>query len=409
MDTAKGPAKPTDEHGLYLRVSPRGAKTWIQRLNIQSSRTDNSIGRYPAMTLAEARAVAFERWKVALGGGDPRVAGGKPAGPTFREAANTVIAMHEPGWRGPKSGQVWRSSLDAYVHPVIGDLPVAEVTPGHVMSVLQPIWSDKRETARRVKQRISAICRWAVAQGHRNDDPAGLVIDAALPRGDVKVQHLPALPYDEVAECLATVKVSQRASASSKLALGFLILTAARSGEVRRATWNEIDLGGAVWTLPAERMKANREHRVPLSSRAIAVLEEATELSDGGGLVFPGTRAPGRPLSENTHSKLLRELGFATVTRGFRCSFRDWAAEQTNAPHAVMEAALAHAIRNKVEAAYARSDLFEKRRALMETCSQSLPRYVIENQYLSDSGAVSTDRAWIVRQEPLAVRAPLCR
>ena len=263
VDTAKGPVKLTDEHGLYLRVSPRGAKTWIQRLNIQGSRTDNSIGRYPAMTLAEARAVAFERWKVALGGGDPRVEGGKPTGPTFQEAADEVIAMHEPSWRSPKSGQVWRSSLDTYVHPVIGDLPVAEVTPGHVMSVLQPIWSDKRETARRVKQRISAICRWAVAQGHRSDDPAGIVIDAALPRGEVKVQHLPALPYGEVAQCLATVKASRGASASSKLALEFLILTAARSGEVRKATWDEIELGGAVWTLPAERMKANREHRVP--------------------------------------------------------------------------------------------------------------------------------------------------
>ena len=197
------------------------------------------------------------------------------------------------------------------------------------------------------------------------------MIDAALPRGDVKVQHLPALPYDAVAECLATVKASQGASASSKLALEFLILTAARSGEVRKATWDEIDVGGAVWTLPAERMKAGREHRVPLSSRAVAVLDESTELSDGGGLVFPGTR-PGRPLSENTHSKLLRELGFATVTHGFRSSFRDWAAEQTNAPHAVMEAALAHTIRNKVEAAYARSDLFEKRRTLMESWSEYL-------------------------------------
>ena len=169
----------------------------------------------------------------------------------------------------------------------------------------------------------------------------------------------------EAAEYLATIKASQGASASCKLALEFLILTAARSGEARKAIWDEIDLGGAVWTLPAERMKANREHRVPLAARAVAVLNEAAELSDGGGLVFPGTR-PGRQLSENTHSKLLRKLSFATVTHGFPSSFRDWAAEQTNAPHAVMEAALAHTIRNKVEAAYARSDLFEKRRALME-------------------------------------------
>ena len=214
------------------------------------------------------------------------MAGGEPAGPTFREAANPVIVMHKPTWRGSKSEQVWRSSLDTYVHPVIGEFPVAGVTPSHVMSVLQPIWSDKRDTARRVKQRISAICRWAAAQGHRTDDPAAIVIDAALWRGDVKVQHLPALPYDEVAECLATVQSSQGVSASCKLALEFLILTAARSGEIRKANWDEIDFAGAVWTLPAERMKANHEHRVPLTSRAIAVLEQAAGLSDGGGLAL---------------------------------------------------------------------------------------------------------------------------
>ena len=371
IETAKGPARLTDEHGLYLRVSPRGAKMWIQRLTIQGRRTDNGIGHYPAMTLAEARAVASERWKVALGGGDPRVAGGKPAGPTFRDAADAVIAMHEPGWRGPKSEQVWRSSLETYVHPVIGELPVAEVTPGHVMSVLLPIWNEKRETARRVKQRISAICRWAVAQGHRTDDPAGIVIDAALPRNGVQRCHMPALPYQDVAECIAKVRGNARVSESSKLALEFLVLTAARSGEVRKATWGEIDLDGATWTVPAERMKANREHRVPLSKRALEVLADEAGLSDGSGLVFPGLR-PGRPLSENTHAKLLRELGFDAVAHGFRSSFRDYAAEQTHTPHAVMEAALAHAVRNKAEAAYARSDLFEKRRALMESWSQYL-------------------------------------
>ena len=233
------------------------------------------------------------------------------------------------------------------------------------MAVLEPIWNEKRETARRVKQRISAICRWAVAQGHRTDDPAGIVIDAALPRNGVERRHMPALPYDEVADCLAKVKASKRASAASKLALEFLVLTAARSSEVRKATWNEIDIEGAVWTLPAERMKANREHRVPLSGRALDVLYDAGELSEGSGLVFPGSRR-GRPLSENTHAKLLRELGFDAVTHGFRSSFRDWASEQTHTPHAVMEAALAHTIRNKAEAAYARSDLFEKRRLLME-------------------------------------------
>ena len=352
-------------------MSPRGAKSWIQRLNIQGFRTDNAIGHYPSMGLADARAVAFERWKTAKGGGDPRQADGKRVGPTFREAAEAVIAMHEPTWRSPKSGPQWRASLETYAYPAIGDLPVSEVSPGHVMAILQPIWSGKRETARRVKQRISAICRWAVAQGHRTDDPAGVVIDAALPRTGVERRHMPALPYDEVASCIAKVKASNRASRSSKLALEFLVLTAARSAEVRKATWDEIDLGGAMWTVPAERMKANREHRVPLSGRALEVLAEAAELSDGSGLVFPGMRA-GRPISENTHAKLLRELGFDAVTHGFRSSFRDYAAERTHTPHAVMEAALAHAIKNRAEAAYARSDLFEKRRELMESWAEYL-------------------------------------
>ena len=366
IETAKGPAKLTDEHGLYLRVSPRGAKSWIQRLNIQGLRTDNAIGHYPSMGLAEARAAAFERWKIAKAGGDPRKADGRAVvGPTFVEAAKAVIAMYEPNWRNPKSESQWRASLETYVYPTIGKLPVSDITPGHVMAVLEPIWNEKRETARRVKQRISAICRWAVAQGHRTDDPAGIVIDAALPRNGVERRHMPALPYDEVADCVAKVKASKRASAASKLALEFLVLTAGRSSEVRKASWDEIDVEGAVWTLPAERMKANREHRVPLSGRALEVLNDAAELSEGSGLLFPGSRR-GRPLSENTHAKLLRELGFDAVTHGFRSSFRDWASEQTHTPHAVMEAALAHTIRNKAEAAYARSDLFEKRRLLME-------------------------------------------
>ena len=371
IETAKGPAKLTDEHGLYLRVSPRGAKSWIQRLSIQGLRTDNAIGHYPSMGLAEARAAAFERWKIAKAGDDPRADGTAVAGPTFAEAAEAVIAMHEPTWRSPKSGPQWRASLETYAYPTMGKLPVSEITPGHVMAVLEPIWNEKRETARRVKQRISAICRWAVAEGHRTDDPAGILIDAALPRNGVERRHMPALPYDEVADCVAKVKASRRASASSKLALEFLVLTAARSAEVRKATWDEIDVEGAVWTLPAERMKANREHRVPLSGRALEVLDDAAELSEGSGLVFPGSRR-GRPLSENTHAKLLRELGFDAVTHGFRSSFRDWAAEQTHTPHAVMEAALAHTIKNKAEAAYARSDLFEKRRLLMASWADYL-------------------------------------
>ena len=372
IEAAKGPTKLTDEHGLYLRVSPRGAKSWIQRLNIQGLRTDNAIGHYPAMGLADARTRAFERWKIAKGGGDPRRGhDAGPHSPTFEEAAEAVMKMRGPTWRSPKSGAQWRASLETYAYPVIGRLPVSDLAPGHVMAIVEPIWNEKRETARRVKQRISVICRWAVAQGYRTDDPAGVVVDAALPRNVVKSRPMPALPYEEVADCIAKVKANPRASCSSKLALEFLILTAARSAEVRKATWEEMDIKDATWIVPAERMKVNREHRVPLSGRAIEVLVEAAELSDGDRLVFRGAR-PGRPLSENTHAKLLRELGFDAVTHGFRSSFRDYAAEQTHTPHAVMEAALAHTITNKAEAAYARSDLFEKRRALMESWADYL-------------------------------------
>ena len=276
IETAKGPAKLTDEHGLYLRVSPRGAMSWIQRLNIQGLRTDNAIGHYPSISLAEARTTAFERWKIAKAGGDPCREDGKGLlAPSFADAAEAVIAIHEPTWRSPKSGPQWRPSLQTYAYPSIGQLPVSAITPGHVKAVLLPIWTDKRETARRVKQRISAICRWAVAQGYRTDDPAGIVVDAALPRNAVKRRPMRALPYEEVAHCIDKVKASRRASASSKLALEFLVLTGARSAEVRKATWDEIDVEGAMWTVPAERMKANREHRVPLSRRALDVLAEA--------------------------------------------------------------------------------------------------------------------------------------
>ena len=332
IQTEKGPARLTDEHGLYRRVSPRGAKGWIQRLTIQGSRTDNAMGHYPSMGLAEARAGAFERWKIARAGGDPRHADGAVAAPTFADAAEAVIAMHEPTWRSPKSGSQWRASLGPYVYPSVGELPVSDIKPSPVMAVVLPIWNSKRETARRVKQRISVICRWAVAQGYRKDDPAGVVIDAALPRNDTGRRHMPALAYDKVPDCIAEVKASQRASQSSKLALEFLILTAARSAEVRKANWDEIDLDEATWTLPAGRMKANGEHRVPMSKRALEILAEATEMSDGSGLVFPGMRA-GRPLSENTHAKMLRELDFDAVTHGFRSSFRDYASEQTHTPH----------------------------------------------------------------------------
>ena len=225
-----------------------------------------------------------------------------------------------------------------------------------------PIWSTKRETARRVRQRIGAVMKWAVAQGYREDNPAGDAISAALPKNSVRRQHQKALPHGQVAEALGRVRAS-RAHRATALAFEFLVLTACRSGEVRGARWDEVSDDAATWTVPPERMKAKLEHRVPLSVRAVAVFDEARGLADKSGLVFPSPT--GRVLSDSTLSKLLRELGIGAVPHGFRSSFRDWAAERTDVPREVCELALAHVNSDRVEA-YRRSDLFVKRRKLME-------------------------------------------
>ena len=237
------------------------------------------------------------------------------------------------------------------------------ITTADVIAVLVPIWNEKRVTAQRVRQRIGAIMRWAIAQGYRGDNPAGEALAAVLPRNGVARQHQRALPHGEVAAALAKVRASE-AWPATKLAFEFLVLSACRSGEVRGARWDEIDPEAATWTVPALRTKAGREQRVPLSTRALGVLDRARALADGSGLVFASPT--GRALTSNTLSGLCHDNDIGCVPHGFRSSFRDWAAEQTDTPHAVMEAALAHAVRDKAEAAYARSDLFEKRRKLME-------------------------------------------
>ena len=247
--------------------------------------------------------------------------------------------------------------------PRIGTMPVSEVTTADVLAILTPIWHEKSQTARRVRQRIGAVMKWAVAMGYRPDNPAGDALGQALGRQQAVVQHMRALPHGAVADALTTVRASS-ASVTIKQAFEFLVLTAARSGEVRRATWDEMDLDAGVWTIPAARMKAKRDHRVSLSGRALAILHDVPRLSDGTGLVFSNPR--GKPLSDATLSHLIKALGIAAVPHGFRSSFRDWAAEQTNTPREVVEAALAHTVRNPTEAAYARSDLFERRRRLMD-------------------------------------------
>ena len=355
-----GPGKHYDAHGLFLLVEPSGARRWVQRIVIRGRRRDLGLGAYPLVSLAEARQQAFDNRKLARAGGDP-LALRKTAVPTFAEAVDEVIKVHEPTWKdGARSAEIWRSSLGAYAMPRLGRLPVSDVTTADVMAVLLPIWNEKRETARRVRQRIGAVMKWAVAQAFRQDNPAGDAIGAALPKSNGVQKHFRALHHADVAGALAKVRASG-AAVTTRLAFEFLVLTAARSGEVRLATWEEIDLGAALWTVPAERMKALRKHRVPLSGRAVEVLEAARGYADGSGLIFPSVT--GRPMSDMTISKLVKELGIAAVPHGFRSSFRDWCSD-TGQPREVAEAALAHVVRG-VEGAYARSDLLDRRRVLM--------------------------------------------
>ena len=357
--------------GLSLLVKPtttgRLSKTWSQRLRVHGRPVNVGLGAYPVVTLAEVRKAALENRRTAARGQDPR-SGGVP---TFAEAVEAVIAIHSPTWRSRGKYEAnWRSTLRNYALPRIGPKPVSAITTADVMGVLlaDDFWNRKRVTAQRVRQRIGAVMKWAVAQGYREDNPAGDAISAALPKNSGRVRHQRALPHAEVAAALDRVR-STGASPTTKLALEMLVLTACRSGEVRRARWPEFDLKSKIWTIPEERTKSGREHRVPLSSGTLKVLDLAKAIGNGDGLVFPGLR--GRRLGDATLSLLLRRHGIPCVPHGMRSSFRDWCSE-TGVRREVAEAALAHVLKNKVEAAYARSDLLERRREVMEAWSNYL-------------------------------------
>ena len=381
--TVNRPGVYGDEHGLRLRVYESRkrksiSKHWIWRGTVNGTRRDAGLGSFPYVTLAEARQAAFKYRKIARAGGDPLALKRHKDVPTFAEAVETVIAIHREGWKNAgKSEKQWRASLRDYAMKRLGRKRVDQITTADVMAVLIPHWHTKNETMRRVRQRIGAVMKWAVAQGFRGDNPAGDAISAALPKTGTMRQHQRALPFAEVGAALDKVKAS-RAYRGTVLALEFLVLTACRSGEVRLATWDEVDLEAETWTVSASRMKAKRDHRVPLSRRALEILHEARGLSNGAGLVFPS--AHGRAIGDNTVSKLLRELGIEAVPHGFRSSFRDWAAECSDAPREVCELALAHVNSDRVVAAYRRTDLFERRRVLTEDWSRFVERAVARKE-----------------------------
>lgn len=362
--TVQEPGKYFDGHGLYLRVEPNGSRFWVQRITIRGKRCELGLGPPALVSLAEARTVALANRKLARDGGDPLADKHKAKSIlTFGEAAKMAHAELSPTWKNPKDRASFLSSLETYAFPRIGSVSIAEVTSADIRQAILAARKVAPEVARKLVFRVSAVFKWAVAEGMRKDNPAKTEA-LALPRIEKTREHRKALPYAEVAGCIEALKASG-AGLATKLALELLVLTASRSGEIRLAAWDEFDLVGKVWEIPAERMKMKKLHRVPLSDRALMLLDQAKALDDGSGLVFPGTKR-GRPLSDMTLSKMVKGLGFPVDVHGFRTSFRTWAQERTNFPREVAEAALAHAVGDAVEQAYARSDVFEKRRKMMD-------------------------------------------
>ena len=363
----RDPGRYSDGDGLHLFISKRGSKSWVQRITVDGRRRDIGLGGYPTISLAQARKRATDNREAIGSGRDPVAEKHRPAMPAFSEAAHTVHEANKPRWRNGSHTSAWIQTLERHAFPKIGNKKIDTVSRTDVLSVLTPIWSTRPETARRVRQRMRTIFRWAMANELIETNPAGEAIDGALPSMPKVKAHLRALPYQEVGSALETVDASQT-SLASKRCLKFLVFTAARSGEARGATWDEIDLEGATWTIPGSRMKAGVEHRVPLSDQALDVLMLAHQLEDGSGLCFPSPLRPGRMLSDMTLTNILRKSGLAdrATVHGFRTSFKTWTMEQTDTPWAVGEAALAHQLGGSVEQAYARSDLFDRRRTLMQ-------------------------------------------
>ena len=374
--------------GLCISVGNGGAKSWILRYRVGKRRRDMGLGSYPGVTLAQARDRAREARDKLFRGVDPLtekqtakalLAASQAKELTFEEAAKTYIAAHEAGWRSVKHAAQWRSTLDQYAYPIMGSLSVALVDLAHVMKALEPLWKTKNETASRLRGRIESVLDWATVRGYRKgDNPARWKghLDKLLPRPSkvAKVEHHPALAAQEVGAFMQALRAMDGLGAR---ALEFLTLTAARSGEVRGAKWSEINRKDCVWIIPAERMKARKEHRVPLSRQALELLEKLPRIG-GTEYVFPSAR--GGQLSDMTLSAVMRRMELQAVPHGLRSTFRDWCAEHTNYPREVAEQALAHSLPDKVEAAYRRGDLFEKRRRLMAEWANFLDRPLVAGE-----------------------------
>lgn len=365
--------------GLALQVTESGARTWVLRVTVGGRQREMGLGSFPTVPLAEARERARAHRALVAAGTDPiaqrlaqksAAAAERRSQQDFATVSAQYITRHERSWRNPKHGAQWTATLKTYAEPVIGSLLVRDITTAHVVQVLEPIWTTKTETATRVRSRVELVLDFAAARGLRDGpNPARWRgnLDAALPKASrvAKVEHHAAVAVADVPAFFARLRTQAGIGAR---ALEFAILTAARSGEVRGAVWKEFDLEAALWTVPAARMKAGREHRVPLSAAALALLKAQPKGGDDD-LVFPGTRGP---LSDMSLTAVLRRMKVEATVHGFRSTFRDWAAERTSYASEIAEMALAHAVGDKVEAAYRRGDLLQRRVALMEDWSRFL-------------------------------------
>jgi len=362
----RAPGRYADGNGLYLLVDPKGAKRWLLRTVVDGKRCDIGLGSIRLVPLADARLEAARLRRMARAGGDPLASRRQErrSVPTFSEAAYEVHEQHSKSFRNPKHAAQWLASLEAIAFPVFGDRPIDQIESDEVLKALTPIWTTTPETARRTLQRIRLIFEWARASRHRRGDNPVDGLTKVLPKISAVPQHHAALPYALLPAFVKQLR-SAEALEHARLAFEFLILTATRTTEVRLARPSEFDVDAQTWTIPAERMKAHREHQVPLSPRCVEILERALALAGDSEFVFPG-RWLNKPLSEMAFLMLLRRLKREDITaHGFRSTFRDWCGEQTTFPTAVVEAALAHANKNKVEAAYLRTTFFEHRRELM--------------------------------------------
>ncbi|MCY4051692.1 MAG: tyrosine-type recombinase/integrase [Gammaproteobacteria bacterium] len=375
--------------GLYLRVAPGGSKQFVQRIMIQGKRCDIGLGGWPATSLTEAKEKAICNRAEVLAGGNP-ITGRSTLKqtkkrdnllPSFAQIQEETLDNLKVTWRNPKTGKNWKEGMDKYVTSVIGNTPIDEVSREDVLNILVPLWIDKPNLARKTRQRMSAVFKLAMAYGYIDSNLAGEAIDGALPKQNPKKSHHRALPYSRVPRMLEAVWKAD-VNMAAMAAICWLTLTACRSSEARNAKWTEINLKNRIWKIPSSRMKANKEHRVPITEGMILILEIVKPLKDGSGYLFPSTRCPRNPLGENSFSHLIRYVGYGkqTTIHGLRSSFRDWAAEK-GVSRELAEQALAHSVQG-VEASYFRSDLLRKRRAVMkqwdEHCMKKC-RKILEN------------------------------